>query len=75
MRCRDKLRVMQVMVMEGLMLSPVTKRSRVQATDECPHQPLAWLLLSRLRMLIVDSCVEGDHVYYEQRAGARTVIG
>ena len=59
------MRVMQVMVMEVLMLSLVTKRSRVQTPDEC-HQPLARLLLSRLRMLIVDSCVEGDHVYTEQ---------
>ena len=39
-------------VMEVLMLSPVTKRSRVQTPDEC-HQPLATRATTRLRMLIV----------------------
>ena len=41
-------------VMEVLMLSPVTKRSRVQTPDEC-HQPPATSHqpLPRLRMLIV----------------------
>ena len=47
-------------VMEVLMLSPVTKRSRVQTPDEC-HQPPATAQAEN-----VDSCVEGDRVYTEQ---------